>query len=335
MTPPVRHLAEVGLADLSSVGGKGAGLGELLRAGIRVPTGFAVTTSAFREVVEHLTVDDDAGFPMPVPAVVAALSHADGGTLARMTARVRGVVGSTPLPAEVAVAVTAAYAALCEECGQVDVPVAVRSSATGEDSAEASFAGLHDTFLAVRGADPVLAHVRRCWASLYSVESVAYRSRRGIAEDSVGMAVVVQRMVAARSSGVMFTLSPLNGDPSVVAIEASWGLGSAVVSGSVTPDSFVVSKATGQVRRTLATKTRWHRPDPSGQGVIETDVPAALQDLPSVSGAEIAELAAVAGTVEEHFGSPQDIEWTVAEDGEVFLLQSRPETAWAGRGALP
>jgi pyruvate, water dikinase len=332
-TAPVLHFRDVGLGDVPMVGGKGASLGELLRAGIQVPTGFSVTTAAFRQVVEHLTVADDSGAQIPVPARVAALDHADGETLARVAATVRQVVESAPLPPEVADAVKAAYAALCEECGQPDLPVAVRSSATSEDSAEASFAGLQDTYLWVHGADSVLEHVRRCWASLYSVESVTYRLRRGIPEDDLGMAVVVQRMVGARSSGVMFTRSPLSGDKSVVAIDASWGLGSAVVSGDVTPDSFVVSKVTGDVKRNVATKTRWHRPDPSGHGVVETDVPADLQDRPSVSDAEIAELVAIARRVEAHYGCPQDIEWAVAEGGDVFLLQSRPETVWAAKDA--
>ncbi|HZB21935.1 MAG TPA: PEP/pyruvate-binding domain-containing protein [Blastococcus sp.] len=329
-TNPVLHFRDVGLGDVATVGGKGASLGELLRAGIRVPTGFAVTTAAFRQTVEHLTVDGE-----PIPARVAALDPADADGLAAATAEIRAVLESAPPPAEVTDAVTAAYAALCGECGEPDLPVAVRSSATSEDSAEASFAGLQDTYLWVRGAGSVLQHVRRCWASLYSVESVTYRLRRGIPETDLAMAVVVQRMVGARSSGVMFTRSPKSGDKSVVAIDASWGLGSAVVSGDVTPDSFVVSKVTGEMKRTVATKTRWHRPDPSGSGVVETDVPAELQDEPSVSDEEIAELVAIARRVEAHYGCPQDIEWAVAETapaGEnVFLLQSRPETVWADR----
>jgi pyruvate,water dikinase len=329
----VLHFSELGLGDVPAVGGKGASLGELLRAGIRVPTGFAVTTAAFRRVVTHLTVDGD-----PIPTRVAALDHADPERLAAETARIREVVASAPLPDDVIDAVSAAYRALCDECGDPDLPVAVRSSATSEDSAEASFAGLQDTYLWVHGAPSVVEHVRRCWASLYSVESVTYRLRRGIPEDDLGMAVVVQRMVGARSSGVMFTRSPLTGDRSVVAIDASWGLGSAVVSGDVTPDSFVVSKVTGEIaRRTVATKTRWHRPDPSGHGVVETDVPAELQDRPAVSDEEIAELVAIARRVEAHYGCPQDIEWAVAENGPegetVFLLQSRPETVWAEKDA--
>jgi pyruvate,water dikinase len=325
---PVLHFRELGLGDVPTVGGKGASLGELLRAGIQVPTGFAVTTSAFRLAVEHLIVGGGT-----IPARVAALDPADAPSLAAACAELRTAVESAPLTDEVAEGVTAAYRALCDDCGDPSLPVAVRSSATSEDSAEASFAGLQDTYLWVHGADSVLEHVRRCWASLYSVESVTYRLRRGIPEDDLGMAVVVQRMVGARSSGVMFTRSPLSGDRSVVAIDASWGLGSAVVSGDVTPDSFVVSKVTGDVKRNVATKTRWHRPDPSGHGVVETDVPADLQDRPSISDAEIAELVAVARTVEAHYGSPQDIEWAVAEDGAVFLLQSRPETVWAQKDA--
>ncbi|WP_245160229.1 PEP/pyruvate-binding domain-containing protein [Blastococcus sp. CT_GayMR20] len=331
-TRSVLHFRDVGLGDVATVGGKGASLGELMRAGIRVPTGFAVTTAAFRQTVEHLTVDGE-----PIPARVAALDPADADGLAAATAEIRAVLESAPPPDEVAEAVAAAYAALCDECGDRTLPVAVRSSATSEDSAEASFAGLQDTYLWVRGADSVLEHVRRCWASLYSVESVTYRLRRGIPETDLGMAVVVQRMVGARSSGVMFTRSPSSGDKSVVAIDASWGLGSAVVSGDVTPDSFVVSKVTGEIKRTVATKTRWHRPDPSGHGVVETDVPGELRDQPSISDEEIAELVAVARQVESHYGCPQDIEWAVAETapaGEnVFLLQSRPETVWGEKEA--
>ncbi|MGK5171191.1 PEP/pyruvate-binding domain-containing protein [Geodermatophilus sp. CPCC 205761] len=326
--PPVLRFADVGRDDVPAAGGKGASLGELIRAGIRVPDGFVVTTAAFRAAVAAL----DLG------SRVTVLDPSDGDAVAAACTELRSIVESAPLPAEVAEAVTVAYARLAGECGQPDLPVAVRSSATSEDSAEASFAGLQDTYLWVRGADSVLTHVRRCWASLYSVESVTYRLRRGIPETDLAMAVVVQQMVGSRSSGVMFTRSPLSGDRSVVAIDASWGLGSAVVSGDVTPDSFVVSKVTGEiVRRTVATKTRWHQPDPGGAGVVESDVPANLRDVPSISDEEIAELVAIARQVEAHYGCPQDIEWAVsrtASPGEnVFLLQSRPETVWAGKDA--
>ena len=331
-TSSVLHFRDVGIGDVPTVGGKGASLGELLRAGIRVPTGFTVTTAAFRQAIEHLDAQGD------IVRRIVALDPSDAATLAATTAEIRRVVESAPLPADVADAVSASYAALCAESGEHDLPVAVRSSATSEDSADASFAGLQDTYLWVRGATEVLEQVRRCWASLYSVESVTYRLRRDIPETDLAMAVVVQRMVDSRSSGVMFTRSPLTGDRSVICLDSSWGLGSAVVSGDVTPDSFMVSKVTGDItRRTVATKTTWHQPDPSGSGVIETEVPGNLQDVPSLSDEEIAELVAIARSVEAHYGSPQDIEWAVsrsAAGGEnVFLLQSRPETVWAQKDA--
>jgi pyruvate, water dikinase len=325
---PVVRFADIGRDDVSAAGGKGASLGELIRAGVRVPDGYVVTTEAFRSTVAAL----DLG------SRVAALDPADGDAVAAACAELRSTVELAPLPEEVAEAVVEGYRRLAAECGSPALPVAVRSSATSEDSAEDSFAGLQDTYLWVHGADSVLHHVRRCWASLYSVESVTYRLRRGIPETDLAMAVVVQQMVGARSSGVMFTRSPLTGDRSVVAIDASWGLGSAVVSGDVTPDSFVASKITGEIsRRTVATKSTWHQPDPGGAGVVEGEVPDDLRDIPSISDEEIAELIAIARRVEAHYGCPQDIEWAVdraAPPGEsILLLQSRPETVWAGKDA--
>ncbi|HSK60583.1 MAG TPA: PEP/pyruvate-binding domain-containing protein, partial [Actinomycetospora sp.] len=286
--PPVLRFVDVGRDDVPVAGGKGAGLGELRRAGIRVPDGFVVTTAAFDATVAAL----DLG------TRVAALDPGDTAAITTACAELRATVASAPLPPAVADAVVTGYDRLATACGTADLPVAVRSSATSEDGAADSFAGLQDTYLWVRGANRVLDAVRRCWASLYSVESVTYRRRRGIPEDDLAMAVVVQQMVDARSSGVMFTRSPLTGDRSVVAIDASWGLGSAVVSGEVTPDSFVVSKVTGEIaRRTVATKARWHRPHPDGDGVVESDVPDDLRDAPSISDEEIAELMTVARTV--------------------------------------
>ena len=308
MAQTVLRFADVGRDDVPLAGGKGASLGELLSAGIRVPDGYVVTTAAFRDAMGALAQD--------VERRVSALDPTDTPRLATAIAEIRARVQSAPPPSA----------------------VAVRSSATSEDSAEASFAGLQDTYLWVHGGQSVLDHVRRCWASLYSVESVTYRLRRGIPETDLAMAVVVQQMVGSRSSGVMFTRSPLTGDRSVVAIDASWGLGSAVVSGDVTPDAFVVSKVTGEiVRRTVSTKTRWHQPDPGGHGVVEADVPTNLRDVPSLSDDEITELVAVARKVEAHYGCPQDNEWAVARTGSpgeiVFLLQSRPETVWAEKDA--
>jgi pyruvate,water dikinase len=257
---------------------------------------------------------------------------------------VRSRIVGTPLPARLRDEIADAYRALRHPAGQAapagDVPVAVRSSATGEDSGSASFAGLQDTYLWVTGADAVAEHVRRCWASLYSVESVTYRRHQGVPEDGLAMGVVVQVMVDPRCAGVLFTRSPVTGDTSVIVVEASWGLGSAVVSGVVTPDTYVVSKVTGEiVKRDVATKLRHHQRNPSAPGVCMRDVPPALRDLPCLEDGEILALADLGRRVSDHYGAQQDVEWAIPGGAgpppQVVLLQSRPETVWASRSARP
>jgi pyruvate, water dikinase len=320
----VRPLGGVGADDRAEAGGKGASLGELQRAGLPVPPGFVVTVQAFERVLAAL----DSG--QSIASRIAALGADDAATLERATAVIRAEITAAPIPPEVAAAVSAGYAGLGD-----DAPVAVRSSAVGEDSAAASFAGLQDTYLWVRGVAAVLDHVRRCWASLYNAAAVSYRLRHEPAGQHAAMAVVVQQMVDPRSAGVMFTCSPTTGDRSVVAVEASWGLGSVLVSGEVTPDSFVVNKVTGEiVRRTVSTKLRLHRLDGSGTGTTADDVPEHLRARPCLDDAEIRALARLGAAVERHYGTPQDIEWALAGD-QIMLLQSRAETVWASRAARP
>jgi pyruvate, water dikinase len=322
----VRGFTAIRLADRESVGGKGASLGELTHAGVPVPPGYVVTTAAFEAFLGAL---DPSG---EIRTRIEALDADDAGAISRATAPVRERIEAAPLPDDVEAAVVDAYR---EFADAEAAPVAVRSSATSEDGADASFAGLQDTYLWVRGEGSLIDHVRRCWASLYSVESVCYRRRLKLPEHGLAMAVVVQRMVDPRCAGVMFTRSPLTGDRSVVALEAAWGLGSALVSGDVTPDKYVVGKVTGDITaRTVSTKLRRHRMDPSGSGVVEEDVPDELRDRPCLSDEEIGELVRIAKRVEAHYGCPQDIEWAICDDG-VVLLQSRPETVWAGREARP
>jgi pyruvate,water dikinase len=320
----VCSLRAVGAADRAVAGGKGASLGELYRAGLPVPPGFLVTVPAFRRATQAV---DPGGAIEPE---ITALPPDDRAAIERTTAAIRARIVTAPLPGDVAAAIVAAY----EELG-ADAPVAVRSSAVGEDAAEASFAGLQDTYLWVRGGAAVLDHVRRCWASLYNAEAVSYRLRQNMPERDVAMAVVVQRMVDPRSAGVMFTCSPTTGDRSVIAIEGSWGLGSVLVGGEVTPDSFVVSKVTGEiVRRTVSAKVRLHRMAPGGSGTTAADVAADLQTRPCLTDEEIRALARIGARVERHYGTPQDIEWAVAGE-EILLLQSRAETVWSSRQAQP
>jgi pyruvate, water dikinase len=279
-------------------------------------------------------------------AGIEGLPPGDVAEIARVAGRFRGIVARAPLPSEVAAAIEAGYAALggtpgvAGAAGAANVAgaagVAVRSSATVEDSADASFAGLQDTYLGVSGAASVLEHVRRCWASMYNDESVAYRRRLGLPEAGVAMAVVVQRMVAPRAAGVMFTRSPVTGDRSVVAIEGTWGLGSALVSGDVTPDSWLISKITSEITgRRVSPKVKMHgclpgggaaSPSPSPESradpderadvmgrVTVLDTPADLREAPCLTDEEIRALAAVARRVEAHYGAPQDIEWAVLD----------------------
>jgi pyruvate, water dikinase len=316
-------LGAVGTTDRSVAGGKGASLTELQLAGFPVPPGFVVTVRAFERAMRAADSANAIG------ATIAALPATDPAAIERAMAASRGQITSTPIPADLAAAITTAYLAL-----GADAPVAVRSSAVGEDAADASFAGLQDTYLWVRGADEVLARVRQCWASLYNTEAVSYRLRQHLPERAA-MAVVVQRMVDPRSAGVMFTCSPTTGDRSVVAIEGSWGLGSVLVSGEVTPDSFVVSKVTGEiVRRTVAAKARLHRQVPGGSGTTSEDVAVDLRERPCLDDDEIRSLARLGIEVERRYGTPQDIEWA-ATDGGIVLLQSRAETVWTSRPAAP
>ncbi len=322
---------EVGLKDRPTVGGKGASLGELTAAGIRVPPGFVVTTAAFEQFLA--AADKDGS----IRNRVAALDGADLPAISTASDEIRARIEQSPLPGPLHEAITHAYGRLCD--GKGDVPVAVRSSATSEDSEEASFAGLQDTFLWVRGADQVVKWVRTCWASLYSTESISYRLRLKLPEDQLAMGVVVQQMVDSLCSGVMFTRSPTTGDRSVVTLEGSWGLGSSIVSGEVTPDKYVISKVTGEIaNRAVAAKTVEHVPVPDG-GVSEQAVPEDRQNSPCLSDDQIAELVGIAKRVEQHYGCPQDIEWAVARDnraGEgIYLLQSRPETVWAAKEVKP
>jgi pyruvate, water dikinase len=336
----VRRLAEVGSADKPSVGGKAAALGELTRAGIPVPVGYVVLASAFGEAMAAV---DPSGSLL---RSVASLDSGDVAAIARVASGVRGRITAWPLTAEVAAQITAAYESL--SAGTPAVPVAVRSSATMEDSATASFAGLQDTYLAVRGPAAVLDAVRRCWASLYNDESVAYRRRLGVSEDGLAMGVVVQRMLRPRAAGVMFTRSPVTGDRSVVAIEGTWGLGSALAAGEVTPDQFTVSKVTGEItgRRTGA-KLRLHSFGPNEPGISTSAMPASLRGRPCLTDDEARALASAGQRVEEHYGQPQDIEWALLGDNpacppmhgdpadRIRLLQSRPETVWAARERPP
>ena len=308
------------------LGGKNTSLGILTMAGLPVPPGFAVTARAYRQSFA------DAGIDAQIAALMAGVHPEDSTELTRVGEQARSLVLGAGLPAWLSTQLRSAYATLSERCGQDDVPVAVRSSATCEDQPDASFAGEHDTYLWVRGADEVEAHVLRCWASLHTDRAIAYRRGMGYAEEGAAMSVGIQQMVLPRASGVAFTLNPTNGDRSQIAIDASWGLGEAVVGGSVTPDNFLVDKVMGAVTdRTISDKTVEHVLD--GDRVVERPVEEDRRSVQCVTDAEIQAVAALARRAERHYGCPQDVEWAIdplrPEDDNVVLLQSRPETVWS------
>jgi pyruvate,water dikinase len=267
-----RDLNELQASDAERFGGKSASLGELLRAGIPVPPGFAISAGAGEELTDVLRKD-----------------------------------------------IAGRYTGLGD-----DSPVAVRSSALGEDSAEATFAGQQDTYLWVRGLDAICEAVQKCWASLHNPEAVAYRERFGVENPAMG--VTVQLMVDAAVSGVMFTCNPVSGDRSMVAVNASWGLGLAVVGGEVTPDDYLVSKITGEVvRQTISDKAIEYVA--GADGPRRVDVAGERRAQPCLT--DLGPLLALARKIEDHFGTPQDIEWAIDRDGELFVLQSRPVTGLA------
>ena len=316
--------------DVALAGGKGAGLAVLSAAGLPVPPGFVVTTAAFEAALTAGGVRDR------IAAELEAIDAADVAALDARAAGVRAIVEGLALPAEVERAIRGAYTALCADGGGGEIPVAVRSSASMEDSAQASFAGQQDTYLWIVGAGAVVDHVRRCWASVYSARSIAYRRHAAIAETAVHMAVVVQQMVDARAAGVAMTLDPLTGDRSRIVIDASFGLGETVASGTVTPDNFVVDKVIlEQVRATINSKDIELVADVAGRRVVERAVTPSRRRLPSLSAEQVRAVAELAKRVERHYGCPQDVEWALDADGAMRLLQSRPETVWSTRPRPP
>ncbi|GAA0274584.1 PEP/pyruvate-binding domain-containing protein [Alteraurantiacibacter aestuarii] len=321
MTPAVAWFADVGIADRPTVGGKGGSLGELTQAGIAVPPGFVVTTSAFETFLAALEARED------VRGQVEALDPNDLGAATRLSEQLRARVMNEPMPPAVEQAIMSAMDELCPD-GQ---PVAVRSSATTEDADDASFAGLQDTFLWVLTAQDMAMKVRECWGSLYSVESMIYRRKQDFPEDGVAMAVVIQQMVDARCAGVMFTRSPTTGDKSVITIEGAWGLGSSVVSGEVTPDKWVVGKITGEISaRDISDKHAKQVPAPGG-GIVEIELEGDERTTPCLTDEDLMGLREVGRKVERHYGKAQDIEWALDKDGNILLLQSRPETVWSAK----
>ncbi len=311
--------ADVGRESVALVGGKGANLGELTQANIPVPPGFIVTTRAYRRFIEQ------SGLLPLLRQLLRGLDVNDDGALNQTAAAVRHAIEQADMPASLQEEIAAAYRDLGEG------PVAVRSSATAEDLAEASFAGQQATFLNVEGAVDVIEAVQRCWASLFEARAVFYREQAGWGHLDVDLAVPVQRMVQSQSSGVMFTVDPISNDPNRVVIEAAFGLGEAVVGGLVSPDHFEVDKTSDAIlERQIFIQDRMLVRSPNGSDELNTW--QALSDAdggrPKLTNAQVVELSQIGKQIESHYGSPQDIEWGWV-DQSFYLLQTRPITTVA------
>jgi pyruvate,water dikinase len=313
-------------------GGKSASLVEMRRAGFPVPPGFAITVAAFERF------EDETGITAEVERVVASTDPDSTESLRAASEQIEALAARVRLPAGLLSQVESAYRRMAQETGENDPAVAVRSSAVGEDSAEASFAGQQETYLWVRGITEVELAVRRCWASYFSPQALSYRARlsAGHRAGAAGMSVAVQQMVDARVAGVMFTRSPTTNDRSIIAIEAGLGLGVAVVAGEITPDQIWVNKVTREiVKRQPGYKQVRYVPDRDGGGTRTEDVPEDEATQLCLDDETAKQLAEYGVRLERHYGAAQDVEWALTRGAggtlTLVLLQSRPITT--GRGA--
>jgi len=316
--PLVMALDDPGAAP-GVVGGKGASLARLARAGFRVPPGFHVTTSAYLDFIGR------GGLREAVLAAMSAVDVSDAATFDAAAARIGELFAGQPVPTPTAAPIAGAYASLGNQ-----VPVAVRSSATVEDLPGMSAAGQHDTYLNVRGEAAVLEAVKRCWSSLWSARAIGYRARLGVEPGEVNIAVVVQQLVLAEAAGVMFTIDPIGGAHDKVVISANWGLGESVVAGDVTPDVAVVDRASGALvsYQVGSKETMTVAGDAATRA---TDTPADLRSAAVLSPGQAGELARVGLAIEKLYDQPMDIEWALAA-GELSVVQARPITSAAGPG---
>ena len=321
----VRRFADLRVGDVDYAGGKGANLGELTAAGLPVPPGFVVGAPAYA------TFCEETGLRARLDELLAKVDVEDTAALAAAAEQARALVDQTPMSGWLEAEIRSAYAELARADDQA--PVAVRSSATAEDTASASFAGMNETFLNVRGADSVIDAVRSCWRSLFGARTVYYRGLRGFSQAAMDIAVVVQRQIQSTRAGVMFTVNPASGDRAQLVIEGALGLGEAVVSGSVSPDRYLVDKATLAIRaREVHHKELIIESTPDG-GTVTRALSEDDALAPVLSDEEVVTLASLGRQIEEHYGTPQDTEWAFDPDGAAWMLQSRPVTTLHGEQA--
>ncbi|MBP1912050.1 phosphoenolpyruvate synthase [Thermococcus stetteri] len=329
----IKWFEELGKEDVPLVGGKGANLGEMTNAGIPVPPGFCVTAEAYKYFVENVKLEDGKTLQEWIMEIISQTNVDDSKQLQENTAKIRQKIIELPMLPEIAEEIERAYKELSARFGKDAVYVAVRSSATAEDLPEASFAGQQETYLDVYGVDDVIGKVKKCWASLWTARATFYRAKQGFDHSKVYLSAVVQKMVNSEKSGVMFTANPVTNNRNEIMINASWGLGEAVVSGSVTPDEYIVEKGTWKIKEKFIAKKEVMvvRNPETGKGTVYVKVADYLGpewvEKQVLTDEQIIEVAKMGAKIEEHYGWPQDIEWAYdKDDGKLYIVQSRPIT---------
>ncbi len=315
----VEFFEELKKDDVDIAGGKGANLGELTQAGIPVPPGFVITSATYQKFM------DETGITQEIMDILDALDVNNNKELQESAKEIKKIITETSIPEEISNLIIEAYNALCHRIGKDNAFVAVRSSATAEDLPEASFAGQQDTYLNVKGPEDMIKYVRKCWASLFGARAIFYREENNFDHSKVYIAVVIQEMVDAEKAGVMFTVHPSTGEEKIL-IEGAWGLGEAVVSGTVTPDTYWVDKATGKIleQQISEKNTMFQKKSENGQ-TVQVPVPEDLKNKQVLDEKELAQLVEMGKRIQEHYQFPQDTEWAI-ENGKIFMLQSRPVT---------
>lgn len=315
----VEFFEELGKDDVAVAGGKGANLGELTQAGIPVPPGFVVTSKTYDQFIKETGIFDE------IMSILDALDVNNNKELQASSVKIKKIITETRIPDEIKTIIIEAYNALCHRIGKDDVFVAIRSSATAEDLPEASFAGQQDTYLNIRGNDEVVEYVQKCWASLFESRAIFYREENNFDHSKVYIAVVVQEMVNAEKAGVMFTVHPSTGEEKIL-IEAAWGLGEGVVSGTVTPDTCWYNKETNEILDyKVSDKKVMFKRDPETGSTVNVEVPGDMREKKVLSTDEIERLAELGKRIHNHYNFPQDTEWAI-EDDKIYMLQSRPVT---------
>ena len=309
---------ELCVNDIPIVGGKGANLGELTRAGFPVPNAFVLTTSAYDYFIKKANLFEKIGEELE------SIDRNSDDSLTAASERIRNIFETCEIPKDLKEDILKSYAKLFGK-GKEGF-VAVRSSATAEDLPDASFAGQQETYLNVHGEEDLFDKVRKCWSSLFTARAIAYREKQGFAHEDVKLAVVVQKMVNSEVSGIMFTVDPNSGVKEIV-IEAGYGLGEAIVGGEVTPDTYKVDKNTMKVKKKRISTQKWkYTKDPKDGHTVKVDIPDDKQKLQKIDDRRVSEVAEIGRQIEIHYDKPMDMEWCI-EDNKVYIVQARPITA--------